>query len=223
MKAKVVLLLVASSLSMTSLLLSSDAIAAPAASIVPGRSAPQTSVEPTSLVVEASLNNVHDAAEQLERGIKALYHEMNRHEEAESWSGIFEGTGPQYGNYSTDAMMPIGSGLESSFTQGPLLEPRDAVVNKVGADIAQFNGKVCDVLTSTKLPTGVPDTITARWQNLQGTTAALKTDCQKLTALLKDPDYDQQTVSKLLISYRDDAVGLKDQCKKIAQMLRHAK
>lgn len=197
------------------------AFAAPAASIVPGRSGPQTSVEPTSLVVEASLNNVHDAAEQLERNIKALYREMNRHSEVESWNGLFEPAPSYYGSYSPAYMMPIGPGLETDVEDGPLLEPRDEVVNKVSAAINQNNGKVCDVLQSTKLPPGVPDTVIGRWAALQGTSAALKSDCQKLNAFLKDPDYDQQKVSTFLKLYGDDATGLKNQCKKIAQMLRH--
>lgn len=196
-------------------------VAAPAASIVPGRSGPHTSVEPTNLVVEASLNNVHDAAEQLERNIHALYREMTRHSEVDSWNGLFEPAPSYYGSYSPAYMMPVGPGLETDVSDGPLMEPRDEVVNKCGAAINQNNGKVCDVLQSTKLPAGAPSAVTARWEALQSTSASLKSDCQKLNAFLQDPDYDQTKVSKFLTLYRDDATGLKNQCKKIAQMLRH--
>lgn len=196
-------------------------LASPPASLVPARNLNQPGrLDATVLVVEASLNNVSEAAEQLEKVLKDLDKEMNRHEEIESWNGMFGPTAPLYGDYSPFDQMPIGPGLSTDFREGPLLEPRPEVVNKDGAAINQNSARVTDALQSTQMPPGVPDTIMVRWQNLQSTSDMVKRDLQKLNAFLQDPDYDQREVSKFVKQYRDDAVGIREQCKKIAQLLR---
>ena len=200
------------------------AAAAPAASVVPGRNAgPHGSLEPICLVVEASMNNVVEAADQLERKIKDLYAEMNRHEQVESRTGMFEQTGTAFGNFSPDFIMPMGPGLDADVSDGPLLDPRQDVVDKAGAAINETTVKVADVMKSTSMPAGVKNNVIAHWEVLQTLVDSLKRDWQKLNALLLDPDYDQRQVSKLLLLYRADTIGVKEQCKKVAQMLRHEK
>ncbi len=193
----------------------------PAASVMPaGSGYPRTNIDATSLVVEASLNNVSEAAEQLEKRLKDLDKEMNRHEEFETWNGMFGPTAPLYGEYSPADMMSIGPGLSTDFREGPPLPPRQDVVDKDSGAIKETTARVTDALQSTRLPSGVPDNIKARWESLQSTADSLRRDWQQLNTLLQDADYDQRQVSKFAKQYRDDAIGLRDQCKKISQMLK---
>jgi hypothetical protein len=194
----------------------------PAPSMVPSRQPyPQTKVDPTSLVVEASLNNVVEACDHLEKALRDLDKEMNRHEEDESWNGMFMPTAPLYGNYSPADMMPIGPGLSTDFHEGPLLEPRQDVVAKDGTLINQSAASVQQILRNSRLPQGVQDGISVRWQTMQSSSDQFDQDLKKLNSFLQDPDYNQIDVSKLLKQFRQDTIDVKDQCRKIAQMLRH--
>lgn len=197
-----------------------QAFASPAASVLPGGNvSPGSKINATALVVESSLNNVIEAVEHLEKALKDLDKEMNRHEELETWNGMFGPTSALYGDYSPFDMMPIGPGLTTDYTDGPLLPPRSEFVSKYAESISQLTGKCADTLQSTKLPS-VPDTVTARWETVQDTASSLQQDLQKLNSLLRDANYDQREVSRFTRKYRDDAAGIKDQCKKLAQLLK---
>lgn len=168
-----------------------------------------------AVVSKDELGMVSTQADKLAHNIKKLSTEFNRREEVPRWNGMFAGA--EYGGYgySSAEMMPTGGGLATEVVDGPLLPPRQDIVDDLTDKVTNDMNACLNLIRQASVQASTDDSVKAQWKVAMDTAMALRQDCQKLDDMCEGPTYDQPEIQKLLRKFDNDAQGLRALLKKL--------
>lgn len=184
----------------------------------PSRASVQTA---TANSVESQLKAIDDATKSLRKIAKELDAEMNRHAELSTWNGIFGEPNMVYDEYSYYDMAPIGPGLAGNYEEGPLLPPREEILDQGMGQMDSDRKNLSGLLQAFTLPASATSACRAQWQVLQSTNTSLQTEFEQLLALLSADDYEQKDAAKLTKQLLNAASGLNEITERLTGMIKH--